>query len=215
MGLMGSWHGFNFEVSPSVVRGFTGLTIKGGSETEDKVSEKQKYVERKNSSVTEISMSVGLNTYLGCNVRDEAIAFIDTAMEGASNYFYVGGKKLVCYKLMLTQAEIAETMIAPNGTWVSCRVNLTFRQCEKNGNLPPVSSGGSGEKGGTSTSKKKTVSDAATGSLEGGSTTGTDAKSGGLDRAYQGVMKTVGLAKVYSVTALGSGKPNLTMNAMR
>lgn len=209
MGLMGSWHGFNFEVSPSVVRGFTGLTIKGGSETEDKVSEKQKYVERKNSSATEISMSVGLNTYLGCNVRDEAIAFIDTAMEGASNYFYVGGKKLVCYKLMLTQAEIAETMIAPNGTWVSCRVNLTFRQCEKNGNLPPVSSGGSGGKSTSGTTKKQTVTDASTGAPKGAGT-GTNTQAGGLDRAYQSVMKTTSAGKAYSVVVFGSAKPFAT-----
>ncbi len=133
MALMGSWNGFQFEVSPSVVRGFTGLTIKGGSETEDKVSEKQKYVERKNSSVTEIALSVYLNAYMGCNVRDEATSFIAAAMDGVSNYFYVGGKKLVTYKLMLVQAEVTETKIAADGTWIECKIGLTMKQCEKYG----------------------------------------------------------------------------------
>lgn len=157
MALMGSWNGFDFEVSPTAVRGFTGLTIKGGSETEDKVSDKQKYVQRTNSAITEIALNVYLNAYMGCNVRDEALKFISTAMEGATNYFYVGGKKLVTYKLMLTNAEITETEIAPNGTWVACKIALTMKQCEKYGkstNSSPTT-GGSGS--GNKTPAKQTV----------------------------------------------------------
>lgn len=131
MALMGSWNGFNFEVSPTAVRGFTGLTIKGGSETEDKVSDKQKYVQRTNSAITEIALNIYLNAYLGCSVRDEALKFIGAAMDGATNYFYVGGKKLVTYKLMLTNAEVTETEIAPDGTWIACKIALTMKQCEK------------------------------------------------------------------------------------
>ena len=131
MAIMGSWNGFDFEVSPSVVRGFTGLTIKGSSETEDKVSDKQKYVQRVNSAVTEIALTVYLNAYLGCNVRDETLRFVETAMEGVSNYFYIAGSKLVNCKLMLVAAEITETQLAPGGTWLSCAVSLTFKQADK------------------------------------------------------------------------------------
>lgn len=147
--LMASWNGFNFEVSPYVVRGFEGLTIKGGTETEDKVAEEQKYVERKNSTTTEISLSIYLNTYLGCSVREEANRFIRSAMDGDANYFYVGNQKLVTYKLMLTQAEVTEVEIAPEGTWVSCKIKLTMKQCEKY-KTKSSSSGSSG-------SGKKTV----------------------------------------------------------
>lgn len=157
MALMGSWNGFEFEVSPTAVRGFTGLTIKGGSETEDKVSDKQKYVQRTNSAITEIALSVYLNAYMGCNVRDEATSFISAAMEGASNYFYVGGKKLVTYKLMLTNAEITETEIAPNGTWIACKIGLTMKQCEKYGSASSGSSGSSSSGSSTKQPAKQTV----------------------------------------------------------
>lgn len=150
MAIIGSWNGFDFEVSPSVVRGFTGLTIKGSSETEDKVSDKQKYVQRVNSAVTEIALTVYLNAYLGCNVRDEALRFVETAMAGESNYFYVAGSKLVNCKLMLVAAEVKETELAPGGAWLSCAVGLTFKQADKYAGL----TSGSGDPG---TSSKSTL----------------------------------------------------------
>lgn len=157
MALMGSWNGFDFEVSPTAVRSFTGLTIKGGSETEDKVSSKQKYVKRTNSAITEIALNVYLNAYMGCSVRDEALKFISTAMEGATNYFYVGGKKLVTYKLMLTNAEITETEIGPDGTWIACKIALTMKQCEKYDASSDTSSSGSGSSGSGKQPAKQTV----------------------------------------------------------
>lgn len=156
MALIGSWNGFDFEISPGAVRGFTGLKIKGGSETEDKVSEKQKYATRKNSIATEISLSVYLNAYMGCNVRDEALNFVNSAMEGAANYFYVGGKKLVTYKLMLTGAEITETEIAANGTWIASKIQLSLKQAEK---YPKSSASGGtpGASGASKTPEKETI----------------------------------------------------------
>lgn len=47
MAEIASWNGHSFTVSPKLIRGFTGLTIKGSSETEDKTSDGQKYVSRK------------------------------------------------------------------------------------------------------------------------------------------------------------------------
>lgn len=35
MAEIASWNGHSFTVSPKLIRGFTGLTIKGSSETED------------------------------------------------------------------------------------------------------------------------------------------------------------------------------------
>lgn len=163
MAIMGSWNGFDFEVSPTAVRGFTGLRIKGGSETEDKVSQRQKYVQRTNSAATEIALSVYLNAYMGCNVRDEALRFICTAMEGATNYFYVGGKKLVTYKLMLVNAEITETEIAPNGTWIACKIDLSLKQCEKYGKTS--GSGSSGSSGSKTPAKQTVKSEGITGKL--------------------------------------------------
>lgn len=131
MAEIASWNGHSFTVSPKLIRGFTGLTIKGSSETEDKTSDGQKYVSRKNSNPSEITLTAELNALTGCDVKNEALKFVDEARSGAKNYFYMGGKKLITCQLMLTEASVSETTIAPNGIWISCKVKLTMKQCAK------------------------------------------------------------------------------------
>lgn len=151
MAEIASWNGHSFTVSPKLIRGFTGLTIKGSSETEDKTSDGQKYVSRKNSNPSEITLTADLNALTGCDVKNEALKFVDEARSGAKNYFYMGGKKLITCQLMLTEASVSETTIAPNGTWISCKVKLTMKQCAK---YDGTSSSSSGSSGGSSGSKK-------------------------------------------------------------
>lgn len=201
MGLMGSWSGFNFEVSPYVVRGFNGLTIKSGSETEDKVSDKYKYVERKNSTVTEIGLSVDLNAYMGCNVREESASFLTAATEGESAYFYVGGKKLIPNKLMLTAAEVSEIQIAPDGTWVSSTIKLTFKMCEKIGG----GSGGSGGSGSSGSSSKKTGKESTKQEQVTTTPGATGTLTGGLERALAAVNRVINAAKVETRAIKGGG----------
>ena len=153
MAEIASWNGHSFTVSPKLIRGFTGLTIKGSSETEDKTSDGQKYVSRKNSNPSEITLTAELNALTGCDVKNEALKFVDEARSGAKNYFYMGGKKLITCQLMLTEASVSETTIAPNGTWISCKVKLTMKQCAKyDGTFSSSSSGSSS----SSSSSKKT-----------------------------------------------------------
>ena len=158
MAEIASWNGHSFTVSPKLIRGFTGLTIKGSSETEDKTSDGQKYVSRKNSNPSEITLTAELNALTGCDVKNEALKFVDEARSGAKNYFYMGGKKLITCQLMLTEASVSETTIAPNGTWISCKVKLTMKQCAKyDGTFSSSSSGSSGSSSGSKkTSTKKT-----------------------------------------------------------
>lgn len=166
MAEIASWNGHSFTVSPKLIRGFTGLTIKGSSETEDKTSDGQKYVSRKNSNPSEITLTAELNALTGCDVKNEALKFVDEARSGAKNYFYMGGKKLIACQLMLTEASVSETTIAPNGTWISCKVKLTMKQCAKydgtsSSSSSSSSSGSSGSKKSstksTSTTTKKTT----------------------------------------------------------
>ena len=166
MAEIASWNGHSFTVSPKLIRGFTGLTIKGSSETEDKTSDGQKYVSRKNSNPSEITLTAELNALTGCDVKNEALKFVNEARSGAKNYFYMGGKKLITCKLMLTEASVSETTIAPNGTWISCKVKLTMKQCAKydgtsSSSSSSSSSGSSGSKKSstksTSTTTKKTT----------------------------------------------------------
>ena len=154
MAEIASWNGHSFTVSPKLIRGFTGLTIKGSSETEDKTSDGQKYVSRKNSNPSEITLTAELNALTGCDVKNEALKFVDEARSGAKNYFYMGGKKLITCQLMLTEASVSETTIAPNGTWISCKVKLTMKQCAKYDGTGSSSSSSSSSSGSSSGSKK-------------------------------------------------------------
>lgn len=159
MAEIGSWKGHTFTVSPTLIRSFSGLTIKGSSETEDKTGSGQKYVSRKNGNPSEISLTVELNALTGCNVKDEALKFVNQAHNGAKDYFYLGGKKLVACQLMLVEASVTETAIAANGTWTSCKVKLVMKQCAKyDGTGSDGGSGGGGSGGGNGSSggSKKT-----------------------------------------------------------
>lgn len=156
MAEIASWNGHSFTVSPKLIRGFTGLTIKGSSETEDKTSDGQKYVSRKNSNPSEITLTAELNALTGCDVKNEALKFVDEARSGAKNYFYMGGKKLITCQLMLTEASVSETTIAPNGTWISCKVKLTMKQCAKYDGSSGSSSSSSSSSSGSSSGSKKT-----------------------------------------------------------
>ena len=165
MAEIASWNGHSFTVSPKLIRGFTGLTIKGSSETEDKTSDGQKYVSRKNSNPSEITLTAELNALTGCDVKNEALKFVDEARSGAKNYFYMGGKKLITCQLMLTEASVSETTIAPNGTWISCKVKLTMKQCAKydgTGSSSSSSSSSSGSSSSSSSSKKTSTNKTST-----------------------------------------------------
>lgn len=156
MAEIGNWNGHVFEVSPTVVRSFTGLTLKGSSETEEKKSGNEIYVQRKNAKAREVSMTIMLNANFGVDVQQEATAFIDEACAGANDYFYINGKKLCACMLMLTEASIDNVQISPGGIWISCEVKLTMKQCTKDGGTTEEkSSGGSSGKSGNS--KKPSV----------------------------------------------------------
>ena len=145
MAEIGRWNGHKFEVSSSLIRSFTGLQIKGSSETEDKEDGSQKYVSRKKGKPVEVSFTIHLNARLGCNVRSEALKFVSEARAGKKDYFYVGNKKLVTCQLMLTDATVKEIGLINKGTWTQADVQVTMKQCSKNDG---ASGGGSGSGGG-------------------------------------------------------------------
>ena len=157
MAEIGRWNGHKFEVSSSLIRSFTGLQIKGSSETEDKESGNQKYVSRKNGKPVEVSFTIHLNARFGCDVRSEAMSLVSEAIAGKKDYFYVGNKKLVTCQLMLTDATVKEIGLINKGTWTQADVQVTMKQCSKNdGNSGGGSGSGSGSSGSGKTSVKKT-----------------------------------------------------------
>lgn len=128
---IGSWGNHTFEVNPTLIRSFTGLTIRGGAEVDEKTSNNQKYVQRKAGNAHELTVTVILSAYLGCDVRAEAMSFIEDARNCEEGYFYIAGKKLLPETLMLTEAQVSEVQLSPSGEMVHAQVQLTMKQSDK------------------------------------------------------------------------------------
>lgn len=158
MALLAEWNGHKFEVTPFAVRGFGDLQISGSCKTSDtsktfninvpnlnkKTGERQydkkgnlktkkekhtnKFKKFSSGEPIDLSFSAYLHTQLGCDVRNEAMDFINDAERGAKGYLYIDGHKIVTCEMMLTKASVSEVKIAPNGWWLSATVNLSMVQ---------------------------------------------------------------------------------------
>lgn len=182
MAEIGSWNGHKFIVSPTLIRGFTGLSITGESNIENKETGGQEYATRKSGKPIEINLTAELHRCTGCDVRSEALALAFQARDGAKGYFYIGASKLMACQLLLTKATINETHFSPNGTLTAAKVAMTMRQCSKNdGTSAVVHSGGGGNSGsssgGSSGSKKSSTKKKSTTSTKNKSAIGTTSAS--------------------------------------
>lgn len=150
------WLGRRFEISPKVIRGFTGLQITGSAETENKTFSSEQWTDFVSAKATEITLTAHLNAYLGCDVKKEAMAFVDDARWGKIDYFYVyqdnNCSKLIPQRLMLTSASVSKVVIAPTGKWISADVQLTMksRQTSATGSSGGGSGAGGSSSGGSS-----------------------------------------------------------------
>ena len=145
MATIGKWGGHKFVVSAKKIYSFSGLSIKGSCDTETKVSNKQGYVARKNGSPPEISFTIDLNAQLGVkDVYSEAISFVNEAIQGKDDYFYLGNKKPFSEKMKLTSAQVTDVEMLPARAdkWISCKIALTMKQ----GNGDAKSNSGGGRK---------------------------------------------------------------------
>ena len=151
-GEIARWNNHKFKVEKKSIHSLSGLQIKGHTETEDKVGSNQKFVSRKNSKPTEITLTAILDARLGCDVKTEALQFVADAYNGCVDWFYMGTSKLATYKLMLTDATVKDIVLSPKGKWISANVALTLKQCtQKNGSTAGVvdkSDSGDGHGGG-------------------------------------------------------------------
>lgn len=146
----GQWGGHTFTVSSDKIYSFTSLQIKSSSALETKSDNDTGNASRKNANPTEVTLTIPMNAFVGCDVKSEAMAFIGEADVGKSDYFYICGKKLLPCQLMLVDATVKNVDIAPNAGWRKADVSLTFKRSSGGGG----SSGGKKKKG---KSKKSSV----------------------------------------------------------
>lgn len=151
-----SWGHSRFFVTPTWVRSFTNLQISSSTQTEDEESGGTKYVKKKNDGGYEMKLTAILDKRLGeTDVRAEAMRLAEDARTGAKDYVYNHGKKLFSHMMMGTGATIKNIVAAPNGTWISCEVDITLKQCSKGSGSGGGGGGGGG--GGSGSGYKYSV----------------------------------------------------------
>lgn len=147
MGLVAQWNGHRFEVSPDAIRSFNNLQISGSCKTDTQTKSftivvpdgnnksKTKKVTKNNvvsvfkeTVPIELSFTALLHSMLGCDVRNEALAFINDAESGAADYFYLGGHKIASCTFLITKANVKEVNISENGWWMSAAVEISMTQ---------------------------------------------------------------------------------------
>ena len=124
----------------------TGELIKDNGQTR---TGGDKYVKKKNNGGYEVKFTAILDKRLGeSDVRKVALHLAEVARTGAKNYIYCSGSKLFTPQMMGTGASIKNIVVAPDGTWISCEVDLTLKQCSKGDGSTGSSSGSGGGGGG-------------------------------------------------------------------
>ena len=144
-----SWGDNRFFVTANHVRSYKSLQITTSCATEDEENGGDKYVKKKNNGGYEVKFTAILDKRLGeSDVRKVALHLAEVARTGAKNYIYCSGSKLFTPQMMGTGASIKNIVIAPDGTWISCEVDLTLKQCSKGDGSTSSSSGSGGGGGG-------------------------------------------------------------------
>ena len=144
-----SWGDNRFFATANHVRSYKSLQITTSCATEDEENGGDKYVKKKNNGGYEVKLTAILDKRLGeSDVRKVALHLAEVARTGAKNYIYCSGSKLFTPQMMGTGASIKNIVVAPDGTWISCEVDLTLKQCSKGDGSTGSSSGGGGGGGG-------------------------------------------------------------------
>lgn len=183
MATIGKWKNHKFVVSADKIESFKNLQIKGGSNLKESKKKKKSVVKRENAKPLEVSLTVELNVLVGSDVRKSALVLVKESTKGAKGYMYIGGKKLMTCKLMLTDATLKNPEFSLSGKWTKAEVTLTLKQCTKG----TVNVSGGGGEGGKKKKKKKkkgskkvsvrSSSPVTTPNYGGGSTSSTSSKS--------------------------------------
>jgi len=157
------WSGHKWIISSDEIRSFQDLQITGSSDVEKSDDNDQGYFSYKGSNPTEITMTAILNAHAGNDVRSEVENFVMDSKKGINDYIYIGYKKLFATTMILTNASAKKIEVAPNMTWLSAQVSLTFKQ---------------GSSDGLGGIKDTSSSDSAGGSSSGGSSSGGGSSGG-------------------------------------
>lgn len=160
MAVLAQFDSLKFEISSGSAMLIQGIKMSSECETEDETGSSQAYVKAKNGKPVEINFTAVFNATLGVNVESNVTYLMNAAQRSLQSYFYIAGKKVFPFKLMMTKAETEEILLSPSGKMVKTNVNVTLKQCSKDwiSGTPPAESGStSGGGSATSTNKASTT----------------------------------------------------------
>lgn len=147
------WDDVEFGLFGNQVYGIEDLSITGSCETEEHKEVTEKYVKSTASAPYEISMTGILDAQLGADVKKTALRLTEAARLSEKGYFYTGDSKLFACRFMMLSAEICDINMNPKGAWLSCKVKMKLKQCDKySGKDTSSSSSGRGSSGSSSSS---------------------------------------------------------------
>ena len=128
------WGNHKFIISNTEIRSFKDFQITGSADIDKSDENDQGYYSYQGAQPVEISMTAVLNAFVGnSDVRSQAETFVDEARRGKSDYLYIGGKKVFTFTLILSNAKVSKVEFAPDMTWISANVDLTFKQSSGEG----------------------------------------------------------------------------------
>lgn len=131
LAVLAQFGNLQFEISSSTALLFEKLKLSSECETEEKTVDEQKYVSAKNGKPVQASFAVILSASLGIDVKEEVTAILHSAQRGEQAYFYIVGKKLFPFQMMMVSAQTEEIQTSPSGVWVYAKVNITLKQSSK------------------------------------------------------------------------------------
>ena len=147
--LIGAFGGKSFEVSQNKIYTFDGLSVSEGLNVEMQETEGGKpatYV--KGYKEMSISFSIILKQQF-CNVLEEIDWWLKKMRSKKPEYLTLGKKTFGSNKFLLINFSVANTVITPNGDYISATINLSFNEWTKAGYKKEENSN-SGSSGGSS-----------------------------------------------------------------
>lgn len=148
------WCGKTLQVSAQQVCSFEDLAISAGVKTKTQSQDGVERVQEDGLNAASITLTVRLSRALGVDVSAEVSDWMGMLRAKRTGNIVLGGRDLFGVPFMLTDVEVSNVRMAPDGSLSYAEAALTFKECI----VPGASYGGSGGGGYDDGGGSRTVS---------------------------------------------------------
>lgn len=126
----GTW--VSCQVKSGYMLSYKNLTMNGQCVTEEKTVGNEKFVAMTGIGPMGLSLTAVLDARTGADVYGLATHYLGVAHNGKTGKIYFAKYgQLYPFTWMMTNAEISEYQVNPNGQWIHAEVKMTFKQASK------------------------------------------------------------------------------------